>query len=176
MIQYILTEHAKSLIAKGIDVTPKRGTEHAAGMDLCACIDEPITLLPGEMRKIFTGVKVFLGTTKYLVGKEYDLTTLNAVPVDKLVSEVKLSGLYLPRSSSPGLKLENTVGLLDCDFQGESFVKLRNMSQEPVKIIPGERLVQLVIVPVVMDKWEQVTFFDETVSRNPLGDGSTGKL
>jgi dUTP pyrophosphatase len=160
-IQYILTAKAKELKEKAIcDCTPVRGTPVSAGMDLKACIEKPVTIYPGSSIKVMTGVKVFLGTFPHDEQDE--------------IFPMQLAGLYLPRSSQNGLILTNTVGLLDCDYQGESFVKWKNMGEEPVIIQPGERMVQLVIFPVMMLPWERVDSFTEWTERGEGGDGSTG--
>jgi dUTP pyrophosphatase len=125
-------------------------------MDLKACIANPVTIYPRQTAKIMTGVCVFLG-----VLEESD--------------QCQLAGLYIPRSSARGLVLVNTVGLLDCDYQGESFVKLRNVSDELITVEPGERLVQLIVVPVLTGAWKEVNEFDEITGRGEGGDGSTGR-
>lgn len=154
MIQYILTETAHKLLAKGIDVRPKRGTEFAAGMDLAACIEEPVTIFPGHITKIYTGLKIFLGT-------------------DTLIyKDIHLAGLYLPRSSNTEMLLANTIGLLDGDFQHESFLKVTARENSFV-INPGDRLAQLVVIPCINFPWKEVESFAQTTSRLG-GDGSTG--
>ena len=152
-IQYQLTELAQKLISQGIDVRPIRGSTFAAGMDLCACIEEPVTIYPGVITKIYTGIKVYLGEE----------------PNDP----VQLAGLYLPRSSNSEMVLANTIGLLDADFQGESFVKLTARNESFV-VKPGDRLVQLVVIPTVVTTWDEVSEFSSTTQRGEGGDGSTG--
>ena len=136
MIQYQLTEQAKQLKEAGIcDCTPVRGTPLSAGMDLKACLSEPLTIYPYETVKVMTGVKVFLGgTMEWMADSMLDGT-------DDVTRQLPMTlcGLYLPRSSNKGLQLENTVGLLDVDFQGESFVKLYNKTEEQITIQPGDR-------------------------------------
>jgi dUTP pyrophosphatase len=170
MIKYRLTEQARQLKKDGIcDCTPIRGTKYSAGMDLKACLDKPVDIRPYETVKILTGVQVFLGIEE----SEIDMYGYEA---DSYIEyTLKLAGFYLPRSSNKGLQLENTVGLLDCDYQGESFVKLYNKTEETITIQPGERLVQLVIMPVIMDDWVEVDSFDSSTERGENGDGSTGK-
>jgi dUTP pyrophosphatase len=156
MIKVILTEKAKELEAKGLKILPSRGDEYAAGMDLAACIDEPINIYPGEIRKIPTGVKIFLGINNEDYKPDY-----------------QLAGLYLPRSSNSELVLANTVGLLDCSYQGESFLKV-TARETMFTINPGDRIAQLVIFPAIMFDWEVVETFDEVTQRAEGGDGSTG--
>ncbi len=170
MIKYMLSALAKDLKDKNIcDCTPTRGTCSSVGMDLKACLPEPISIYPGEVHKIPLGVHIFLGV---LPEEKATLLTSGPAREDPIY---QLAGLYLPRSSCSGLKLENTVGLLDPDYQGESFAKYRNVSDMPIRISPGERIVQLVIVPAIMTKWLQVSSFEETTKRGHGGDGSTGK-
>jgi len=181
MIQYQLTDLAREYKEKGIcDCTPVRGTDLAAGMDLKACLPESIAIMPYDTVKVMTGIKVFLGADKEVltgvIHKKYPEYSRNIT--------ITLCGLYLPRSSNKGLQLENTVGLLDSDFMGESFVKLYNKTEEPIVISPGDRLVQLVIVPAVMSDWLEVNEFgilseegiiSATTERGEGGDGSTGR-
>lgn len=156
MIKVILTDKAKELQAKGIDILPRRGTPLSAGMDLTACIDEPVTIYPGVITKIYTGLKIYLGQDE----------------IDR-DGEVQLAGLYLPRSSNSELVLANTVGLLDCDFQGESFLKVTARENSFV-INPGDKIAQLVVIPAIMLDWVFVDSFEEVTERGEGGDGSTG--
>lgn len=177
MIKFKLTTKAKEPLLIEIDCTPRRGHRVSASMDLCACIDEPLTILPNEVKKIMTGIHVFLGTGDYSADfKIPHGTPKDLQPAYNWKSPFKLAGLYLPSSSSVGLKLENTIGLLEADFMGESFVKYRNVSEKPILIMPGERLVQLIVVPVVMDMWTQADKFEEETERGEDGEGSTGKF
>lgn len=158
MIEYMLTDKAKDLLDKqGIDVSPVRGTSRSAGMDLSACIEEPITIYPGVITKIPTGLKIYLGM---IPNDMKDLCTF--------------AGFYLPRSSNADMVLANTVGLLDEDYQGESFLKVTARNNSFI-IKPGERLAQLVIFPAVMYPWQEVSFFGEETERGEGGDGSTGR-
>jgi len=155
MIKYILTDTAKKLKQEqNIDVTPTRGSKYAAGMDLSACIEQPVVICPGTITKIYTGVRIFLDPEN---GDDF----------------AQLAGLYLPRSSNSELVLANTVGLLDCDFQGESFLKV-TARENCFTINPGDKLAQLVIVPAIMLDWEETNSFGEETERGSDGDGSTG--
>ena len=183
MIKVILTEKAKELEAKGLKILPSRGTNLAAGMDLAACIDEEVTIYPGEIVKIPTGVKIFLGDsagqlTTYKVFSESKVKFLGEELNQRIIEQdklyrINLAGLYLPRSSKSQLVLANTVGLLDCDYQGESFLKV-TAREESFVIKPGDRIAQLVIFPAIMFDWEVVETFDEVTQRAEGGDGSTG--
>lgn len=157
MIQYTLTEKAKELEAKGIAIRPIRGTPNSAGLDLAACIDEPVNIYPGIITKIPTGIKLFLGE------KEWGSDIL----------QIKLAGFYLPRSSNTELVLANTVGTLDCDFQGESFLKV-TARENSFTINPGDRIAQLVITLAVMNEPLEVESFTTETIRGEGGDGSTG--
>ena len=165
-MKYILTEQAKLLEEKNINCRPKKGSKYAAGWDLSACIEEPVIIFPGKVEKIYLGVKIYLGIAKnYLAFREwykewYDI-------------EIALAAFYLPRSSNSNIILANTVGLLDADYQGESFAKLWNLSDEQITINPGDRIVQLVPTLVVMDEFEEVDSFDNITERGEGGDGST---
>lgn len=166
MIQYKLTEKAKELLANGIDVRPLRGTELSAGMDLKVCSEVPVTIKPYETVKVFTGLHIWLGETQ---DAKDELMTVEGW------YRFELAGLYLPRSSNKGIQLENTIGLLDCDFQGESFLKLYNKTEELITLQPGERVAQLVVIPAIMVPWEEVEDFHKETERTG-GDGSTGKF
>lgn len=184
MIQYKLTDQAKQFKEQGIcDCTPVRGTPLSAGMDLKACIPLEIIIAPYETVKVMTGVRVFLGGAFEYFHSVLDGSSEEEGVVDRWL-RFTLAGLYLPRSSNKGLQLENTVGLLDVDYMGESFVKLYNKTEEAIVIRPGDRLVQLVVVPAILSDWEEVEEFkmmtiDGEVSaetqRGEGGDGSTGK-
>lgn len=160
MITYKLTPFALTLKQLGIaDCTPFRGTEGSAGMDLSACLRKPLRIHAGETVKVPTGVCVFLGD--------------NTFTFESLLC--KLTGFYIPRSSIKGLQLENTVGVLDADYQGESFLKLYNKTHETIIVNPGDRLVQLVILPVLTSPWKKVDNFAITTLRGDKGDGSTSR-
>lgn len=130
---------------------PKRQSEHAAGVDLFFNGAETISLKKDETYKVPTGVRV-------------------EIPVGYV-------GLLIQRSSL-GFKfdaiLSNCVGVIDADYRGEIFAKIRNLSEETLNIQPGERICQLVVVPVYMNSWEQVETLSET-ERGESGLGSTGR-
>jgi dUTP pyrophosphatase len=162
-IKYKLTPEALALKAQGIcDCTPSRGTPLSAGMDLKACLLKPLHILPYETVKVGTGLHIWLGEE---LGGGWQGSSI----------PLQLAGLLLPRSSAKGLQLENTVGLLDCDYQQEVFLKLYNKTEDVVMVAVGERIAQLVVVPVIMDDWlcEQE---DWSETSRLGGDGSTGKF
>ena len=142
---------------KDLDFTPIRSTEGSAGYDLFACIPEPIIIYPDEVVKISTGVHIWLDDEELM---DYD---------------VKWCGLLLPRSSNTGCILNNTVGLLDSDYQGELFAKWRNVTAEPITFVTGQKFCQLVIVPAYIAGIKEVSSFETTTGRAEGGFGSTGK-
>lgn len=130
---------------------PKYHTEGSAGLDLHACIDDAIDLRPGETVLVSTGVKIHIDS-KYF------------------------AGLVLPRSGlghKHGIVLGNSVGLIDSDYQGPLLVSLFNRSNRFYDIMPGDRIAQLVIVPVMQVEFEEVLEFTPT-QRGGKGYGSTG--
>lgn len=131
---------------------PDYATPGAAGMDLRACLDEPITLNPGETTLIPTGIAIHLG-------------------------DPSLAAVILPRSGlghKHGIVLGNLVGLIDSDYQGQLFVSCWNRGQDSFEIVIGERIAQLVFVPVVQAQLEVVAEFEES-HRGEGGFGHTGR-
>lgn len=134
-------------------VIPRRGTAGSAGMDLCACLDAPVTISPGDIVKIPTGIAAALP------GPEY--------------------GLFLFARSGLGVKhgicLSNGVGVVDSDYRGEICIGLCNVGKEPYTVQPGERVAQMVVMPVAALPVMEVSALDET-ERGAGGFGSTGKI
>ncbi len=130
---------------------PKYATTGSAGLDLRACTQEPLTLHPGDTQLIPTGLAIHL-------------------------ESADMAAMLLPRSGlghKHGIVLGNLVGLIDSDYQGEVMVSCWNRGIEPFTIQVGERIAQMVIVPVVQVNFELVSDF--TVSeRGAGGFGSTG--
>lgn len=134
------------------DQLPHYATQGAAGLDLRACIDDPIVLEPGETRLIPTGMAIHLADPGY-------------------------AALILPRSGlghKHGIVLGNLVGLIDSDYQGQLMVSAWNRGQQTFELTPMERLAQLVIVPVVQAEFNVVEDF-ESSQRGAGGFGSTGR-
>ena len=130
---------------------PEHATEGSAGLDLRACIDSTLTLLPGAVELIPTGIALY-------------------------IQDPGLAGLLLPRSGlghKHGIVLGNLVGLIDSDYQGQLFVSCWNRSDQPFSIEVGDRIAQLVIVPVVRTSFNLVEEFD-TTDRGSSGFGSSG--
>jgi len=131
---------------------PAYATSGSAGLDLRACINEAITIKPGETTLIPTGMAIHLANPAY-------------------------AAMILPRSGlghKHGIVLGNLVGLIDSDYQGQLFVSCWNRSQEAFVMNPMERMAQLVIVPVVQASFNVVDEFN-TSERGEGGFGSTGK-
>jgi len=134
------------------DQLPHYATGGSAGLDLRACLDQPLTLEPGQTELIPTGVAIHL-------------------------ADPGLAAVILPRSGlghKHGIVLGNLVGLIDSDYQGQIFVSTWNRSNAAFVIKPMERLAQLVVVPVVQVELNVVDDF-ESSSRGAGGFGSTGK-
>lgn len=132
-------------------VIPHRATEGSAGLDLCACIDEPITLAGGETALIPTGLAIALPSAQY-----------GAFVFAR-------SGLSIKH----GIGLLNSVGVIDSDYRGEIKVGVINQIKEAYTIQPGERIAQLVVMPVSVMPVEEAESLDET-ERGSGGFGSTG--
>ncbi|WP_283609645.1 dUTP diphosphatase [Faecalispora anaeroviscerum] len=133
-------------------VIPQRATPGSAGMDLTACMEEPVLLPPGGRAMIPTGLAMALPTAEW-VGLVY-----------------ARSGLAVRH----GITLSNSVGVIDSDYRGEIRVGLCNLGQEPYTIQPGERIAQLVISPVLLPPVQEAEELDST-ERGAGGFGSTGK-
>lgn len=132
---------------------PFRATPGSAGMDLKACLDAPVTLLPGERKLIPTGLAIGIESADFV-----------AYIFARSGLAVKL-----------GITLSNCVGVIDSDYRGELKVGLINQSDESYTISNGERIAQLVISPVIIPEISVVDELDET-ERNAGGFGSTGKV
>lgn len=133
-------------------VIPKRATPGSAGLDLSACIEEPVTLSPGGLAMLPTGLAVALPSA------------------DCVALIYARSGLAVRH----GIALSNGVGVVDSDYRGEIKVGLCNVGSEPYTIQPGERIAQMVIAPVLLPPVQEVDELDET-ERGAGGFGSTGK-
>jgi len=130
---------------------PGHATPGSAGMDLRACLDAPLILAPGRAELIATGISIF-------------------------VEDPSLAAVLLPRSGlghKNGIVLGNLVGLIDSDYQGPLMVSCWNRGDAPFTIAPGDRIAQLVFVPVVQADFEVVTDFSST-QRGEGGFGSSG--
>jgi len=131
---------------------PDYATYGSAGIDLRACLDDSQVLKPGQTELIPTGMAIHIG-------------------------DESLAAVILPRSGlghKHGIVLGNLVGLIDSDYQGQLFVSCWNRSLEEFQIEPGERIAQLVFIPVVQANFQIVDNFDES-DRGHGGFGHTGK-
>lgn len=130
---------------------PSYATPGSAGMDLRACVEESLELQPGQTTLIPTGLSIH-------------------------IEDPNLCAMLLPRSGlghKHGVVLGNLVGLIDSDYQGPLMVSCWNRGQEPFTINPGERLAQMVLVPVVQADFEIVDDFTES-DRGEGGFGHSG--
>ena len=127
---------------------PHYATDGSAGLDMRACIDEPIAVEPGATELIPTGLAIH-------------------------ISDPGLAAVLLPRSGlghKHGLVLGNLTGLIDSDYQGQVYISCWNRSSQRYEVQPGERIAQMVFVPVEQVRFEVVEEFDES----KRGDGGFG--
>lgn len=132
---------------------PAYATDGAAGLDLRALLDAPLVLEPGASQLIKTGLAIHIG-------------------------DPNLAAVILPRSGlghKSGIVLGNLVGLIDSDYQGELMVSCWNRGQAAFTVQPGERIAQLVFVPVVQAAFEVVDSFEADSARGEGGFGHTGR-
>jgi dUTP pyrophosphatase len=132
---------------------PSYATAGSAGLDLRAAISEPLTIAPQQTLLIPTGLAVYL-------------------------SDPGLAAMLLPRSGlghKHGVVLGNLVGLIDSDYQGELKVSCWNRSSTPYTIEIGERIAQMIIVPVLQPQFQQVTEFTIATVREASGFGHSGR-
>lgn len=130
---------------------PSYATDGSAGLDLRACLDEPLLLTAGMAELIPTGIAIH-------------------------IADPGLAAMILPRSGlghKHGIVLGNLMGLIDSDYQGQLFVSCWNRGSKAFEIQPGDRIAQLVIVPVVQAEFNLVESFDQS-ARAEGGFGSTG--
>ena len=131
---------------------PAHATDGSAGIDLRACVDLPVTLQPGDTELIPTGIAIHIGDNG-------------------------LAAMLLPRSGlghKHGIVLGNLVGLIDSDYQGQIYVSCWNRGRAAFTIEPGERIAQMVFVPVVQAQLEVVDEFEST-ARGAGGFGHSGR-
>lgn len=131
---------------------PQYATAGSAGLDLRACLKEPLQLAPGETQLIPTGMAIYIGDPKY-------------------------AAMILPRSGlghKHGIVLGNLVGLIDADYQGELLISCWNRGADHFTITPGDRIAQLIIVPVIQAEFDIVAEFTAT-DRGAGGFGHSGQ-
>ncbi len=132
-------------------VLPERKTDGSAGYDLCACVGTEFTIEPGELAIFPTGLAVEL--------------------------PMGCAGMIFTRSGlgvKHGISVANGVGVIDSDYRGEIHVGLRNSGKVPYTVRPGERIAQLIVMPVCLPKVEEAEELSET-QRGDHGFGSTGQ-
>jgi deoxyuridine 5'-triphosphate nucleotidohydrolase len=131
---------------------PHYATAGSAGLDLRACLREPLTLAPGDSALIPSGIAIHIADPGY-------------------------AAMLLPRSGlghKHGIVLGNLVGLIDSDYQGEVLISCWNRGREAFSVQPGERIAQMVIVPVVQAQFELVREFAAS-ARSTGGFGHSGR-
>jgi len=131
---------------------PDYATEGSAGLDLRACLDKAVILKPGETVLIPTGLAIH-------------------------IADQQMAAMLLPRSGlghKHGIVLGNLVGLIDSDYQGQVFVSCWNRGQTTFTVEIGERIAQMVFVPIIQTTFEQVTEFGDS-HRGDGGFGHTGR-
>jgi len=131
---------------------PHYATDGSAGMDMRAMLDEPLEIQPGETHLIPTGVAIHIG-------------------------DAGLAAVLLPRSGlghKKGIVLGNLVGLIDSDYQGQIFISCWNRGSEPFTVQVGERIAQMVFIPVLQVQFDIVEEFEST-HRGEGGFGHSGK-
>ncbi len=132
---------------------PTRATDGSAGIDLRACLDEPLTIKAGATHLVGTGLAVYIQDPNY-------------------------AGMILPRSGlghKHGIVLGNLVGLIDADYQGELMVSVWNRSTEDFVLNPAERMAQYIVVPVARPEFEVVSDFSDESLRGAGGFGHSGR-
>lgn len=133
------------------DSLPAYATAGAAGLDLKACIDAPLQLLPGASQLVPTGIAIHL-------------------------ADPGMAAVLLPRSGlghKSGIVLGNLVGLIDSDYQGQVFVSLWNRGSAPFTVNPMDRIAQMVVIPVIQVAFNVVDAFEDS-ARGAGGFGHTG--
>lgn len=138
-------------IGKEIEL-PHYATDGSAGMDLRACLDEALEIQPGETHLIPTGIAIHIG-------------------------DPGLAAVILPRSGlghKHGIVLGNLTGLIDSDYQGQLFVSCWNRGRDSFTVKPGERIAQMVFIPVIQASFDIVDEFHES-DRGAGGFGHTGR-
>ncbi|WP_227431170.1 dUTP diphosphatase [Psychrobacter sp. I-STPA6b] len=132
---------------------PTRATDGSAGIDLRACIDEPLAIKAGETHLIKTGLAIY-------------------------IADPNFAGLILPRSGlghKHGIVLGNLVGLIDADYQGELMVSIWNRSDTDFILQPAERMAQYMVVPIARPEFDIVDEFSDISARGAGGFGHSGR-
>lgn len=149
----IETKIVSPLIGSSIPL-PQYATDGSAALDLRACLDEAVAVAPGETVTIPSGIAIS-------------------------IHDPNLVAILAPRSGlgiKHGIVLANTIGVIDSDYQGEIKIGIRNQGKDPYSIQPGERVCQMLFMPVVQASLRVVEEFSEESARGTGGFGHTGKL
>ena len=149
----IETKIVNPLIGSSIPL-PQYATDGSAALDLRACLDEAVAVVPGETVTIPSGIAIS-------------------------IHDPNLVAILAPRSGlgiKHGIVLANTIGVIDSDYQGEIKIGIRNQGSEPYSIQPGERICQMLFIPVVQASLRLVEEFSQESQRGEGGFGHTGKL
>ncbi|MCE1227431.1 MAG: dUTP diphosphatase [Geobacteraceae bacterium] len=148
----IETKIVNPLIGSGIPL-PQYATDGSAALDLRACLDQAVNVMPGETVTIPSGIAIS-------------------------IHDPNLVAILAPRSGlgiKHGIVLANTIGVIDSDYQGEIKIGIRNQGSEPYSIQPGERICQMLFMPVVQASLRVVEEFSQESQRGEGGFGHTGK-
>ena len=148
----IETKIVNPLIGSSIPL-PQYATDGSAALDLRACLDQAVTVAPSETVTIPSGIAIS-------------------------IHDPNLVALLAPRSGlgiKHGIVLANTIGVIDSDYQGEIKIGIRNQGSEPYSIQPGERICQMLFIPVVQASLRVVEEFSQETERGEGGFGHTGK-
>ncbi|MHB8765509.1 MAG: dUTP diphosphatase [Deferrisomatales bacterium] len=148
----ILTRIVSPLLGTAVPL-PVRATDGSAGLDLRACMEHPVVIEPGQTRMIGSGLALDIG-------------------------DPGVAALVLPRSglgARHGIVLGNLVGLIDSDYHGEVQIAVWNRGSERFTVQPGERICQMVFVPVIPAELEVVGEFGRVTARGEGGFGHTGR-
>lgn len=148
----IETKIVNPLVGSSIPL-PQYATDGSAALDLRACLDQAVTVAPGETVTIPSGIAIS-------------------------IHDPNLVAILAPRSGlgiKHGIVLANTIGVIDSDYQGEIKIGIRNQGSEPYSIQPGERICQMLFIPVVQASLRVVAEFSQETIRGEGGFGHTGK-
>lgn len=149
----IETKIVNPLVGSSIPL-PQYATDGSAALDLRACLDSAVTVAPGETIAIPSGIAIS-------------------------IRDPNLVAILAPRSGlgiKHGIVLANTIGVIDSDYQGEIIIGIRNQGSEVYTIQPGERVCQMLFIPVVQASLRVVDEFSKESARGTGGFGHTGKL
>jgi len=131
---------------------PKYATDGSSGLDLVACINKNIDLIPMKSVLVSTGISIY-------------------------ISNSSITGIILPRSGlghKKGIVLGNTIGLIDSDYQGALMISVLNRTNKKISIFPGMRIAQIIFIPILKPMFKIVKMFEKKTHRHKNGFGHTG--